>query len=380
MEDGRRKALTISTGSSLRSSSFAGQAGPSTEVEGQEVKIEGQEEMEYKLVHTGQHYDYEMSQAFFDDLEIPEPDYFLEAGPGSHAEQTAKIMLSFEKVCEEEDPDLVLVVGDVNSTLACSIVAKKMGIEVAHVEAGLRSFDLTMPEEINRMVTDAITDYFFVTERSGVENLRKEGKSEDRIFFVGHVMIDNLLYQLDKVNANRSGFKHKELKETTGKYIFMTLHRPSNVDRKAALEGIVSVLNRIADAVPIIFPVHPRTRKMLQHFGIELSDNIHQLPPLGFQESLYLWKDAELVITDSGGMQEETTALKIPCLTLRENTERPVTVSAGTNTLVSAETLEQEVRDILEGGGKTGRIPDLWDGRAAERIVAHLVGIGELRD
>jgi UDP-N-acetylglucosamine 2-epimerase (non-hydrolysing) len=329
-------------------------------------------QIEYKLVHTGQHYDYEMSQAFFDDLEIPKPDYFLVAGSGSHAEQTSGIMVTFEKVCEQERPDLVVVVGDVNSTLACSVVAKKMGIEVAHVEAGLRSFDLSMPEEINRMVTDSISDYFFVTERAGVENLKKEGKPEERIFFVGHVMIDNLLYQLGKVNSNHFPFKRKELKGGLGKYIFMTLHRPSNVDRKATLEGIATVLNQIAREIPILFPVHPRTSKMLDRFGIELSKNIYQLPPLGFQESLYLWKDAKLIITDSGGLQEETTALKIPCLTLRENTERPVTVLEGTNQLVTVEGLEVEVSEILAGRRKRGQVPGLWDGRAAERIVGIL--------
>jgi len=346
------------------------------------LKVQGAgrtgEELNWKIVHTGQHYDYEMSQAFFDDLEIPEPDYFLEAGSGSHAEQTARVMVSFEKVCEQDRPDLVVVVGDVNSTLACSIVAKKMGIEVAHVEAGLRSFDLSMPEEINRMVTDAISDYCFVTEQSGVYNLKKEGKSEARIFFVGHVMIDNLLYQLEKVNTNHLHFKERALKESLGKYLFMTLHRPSNVDREQTLQRIVNVLNQIAHEVPIIFPVHPRTSKMLDQFGIELSKNIYQLPPLGFPESLYLWKDAVLVITDSGGLQEETTALGMPCFTLRENTERPVTVLEGTNTLVKVEGLAKEVAEVLEGRAKRGKVPELWDGRAAERIVAVIENLAKM--
>ncbi len=331
--------------------------------------------IDFKIVHTGQHYDYEMSQAFFDDLEIPKPDFFLEAGSGSHAEQTAKIMVNFEKICAEHRPDLVIVVGDVNSTLACSVVAKKMEIEVAHVEAGLRSFDLSMPEEINRMVTDSIADYFFVTERSGVENLKNEGKSDEKIFFVGHVMIDNLLYQLQKLNTNHFPFEQRELKERLGTYIFMTLHRPSNVDDKETLENITRVLGSVANEVPIIFPVHPRTSKMLDQFGIELSKNIYRLPPLGFLESLYLWKDAVLVITDSGGLQEETTALGIPCLTLRETTERPVTVVEGTNKLVKIEELAKEVAEVLAGRGKRGKVPELWDGRAAERIfdvIEHL--------
>ena len=348
---------------------------------GQRTEIRGQKTrgLSWKIVHIGQHYDYEMSQAFFDDLEIPKPDYFLDAGSGSHAEQTAGIMVTFEKVCEQGRPNLVVVVGDVNSTLACSVVAKKMGIEVAHVEAGLRSFDLSMPEEINRMVTDSISDYFFVTERAGVENLKKEGKSEECIFFVGHVMIDNLLYQLAQVNADPFSFAHQDLKERLGKYAFMTLHRPSNVDHQETLQGIASALNRVAAEIPIVFPVHPRTRKMLERFEIQLSENIHQLPPLGFRESLYLWKDARVVITDSGGLQEETTALGIPCLTLRKNTERPVTIEEGTNQLVMVEDLEVKVLDILAGHGKRGRVPEFWDGRAAERIVGVMGALSQRR-
>lgn len=332
----------------------------------------------WKLVHTGQHYDYEMSQAFFDDLEIPKPDYFLEAGSGSHSEQTARIMIGFEKVCESERPDIVIVVGDVNSTLACSIVAKKLLIKVAHVEAGLRSFDLTMPEEINRMVTDAITDYFFVTEQSAVDNLKKEGKPENRIYFVGHVMIDNLLYQLKKLETvDPAGFDHQPFKQELDQYVFLTLHRPSNVDNRESLAGIVSALNEIAENIPIVFPVHPRTAKMLKHYDCSLSDKIYQLPPLGFQESLYFWKDARLVMTDSGGLQEETTALGVPCLTLRENTERPITIETGTNTL--AGNREEDIincyRQIMENGKPDSAIPPKWDGKAAERIVDILIRV-----
>lgn len=329
-------------------------------------------QIEHKLVHTGQHYDYEMSQAFFEDLEIPEPDYFLDAGSGSHAIQTAKIMTEFEKVCIGEKPDIVMVVGDVNSTLACSIVAKKLLLKVAHVEAGLRSFDLSMPEEINRMVTDAITDYFFVTEQNAVDNLKKEGKPENRIYFVGHVMIDNLLYQLKKLGTvDPAGFKNQSLKQELDQYVFLTLHRPSNVDNRETLAGIVSVLNEIAENIPIIFPVHPRTAKMLKRYDCSLSDKIYQLPPLGFQESLYFWKNARLVMTDSGGLQEETTAIGVPCLTLRKNTERPVTCEIGTNLLVG-----NDPRNIMNGFDevmtkewKKGEVPPKWDGKAAERVV-----------
>ncbi len=325
-----------------------------------------------RIVHTGQHYDREMSQSFFDDLDIPAPSFYLEAGSGSHAVQTAKIMVAFEEVCEKERPDLVMVVGDVNSTLACSIVAKKLRIQVAHVEAGLRSFDLNMPEEINRMVTDAITDWFFVTEESGVANLRLEGKPADRICFVGHVMIDNLLHQVKKIDDARISDSVKTLKHECGgekAYSFMTLHRPSNVDDKNTFMGIAEALNKIAEDMPIIFPVHPRTKKMMEAFDVRFSENIRLLSPLGFTESLFLWKDARVVLTDSGGLQEETTALGVPCVTIRENTERPITVEMGTNVLAGTSR-----EGILSAMGqslakiKTASVPPLWDGMAAERI------------
>ena len=331
-----------------------------------------------RIVHTGQHYDYEMSQAFFEELDMPKPDFFLEAGSGSHAVQTAKIMVSYEEVCREDQPDLVMVVGDVNSTLACSVVAKKMLIEVAHVEAGLRSFDLEMPEEINRMVTDSITDWFFVTEESGLENLRREGKPEDRIHFVGNVMIDNLFFQAKKLDhMDRSQFSTSAFKEKHKEYIFLTLHRPSNVDDRQIFSGIVAALNEIAEDLPIIFPAHPRTRKMMEQFGLKLSDRVTILPPLPFMESLFLWRDAALVLTDSGGLQEETTALGVPCITLRENTERPITVKMGTNILggsgqesiLRAYRRRRDIRDR-----KFFRVPPMWDGRAAERIWQVVAG------
>ena len=334
---------------------------------------------DWQLVHTGQHYDHEMSQSFFEDLEIPEPHFFLDAGSGSHAEQTAKVMVAFEQVCQAERPDWVLVVGDVNSTLACSVVAKKQGIGVAHVEAGLRSFDLSMPEEINRMVTDAISDLFFVTEESGRDNLLKEGKQEESIHFVGHVMVDNLLHQLEKVKTTQEGFfSYTPLKRKLGRYLFLTLHRPSNVDDPKVLAGIIAALNKIAESVPIVFPVHPRTDRRLQEFDLGLSERIHRLPPLGFRDSLHLWKDAALVLTDSGGLQEETSALGVRCLTLRENTERPVTCELGSNVLVgnNPERILDAIHEYLDAGQDSGKVPPLWDGRAAERIVSVLLDQG----
>lgn len=328
-------------------------------------------QVDCKIVHTGQHYDYEMSQAFFEDLNIPEPHFFLDAGSGSHAVQTAKIMVAFEELCKKEEPDLVIVVGDVNSTLACSIVAKKLMVKVAHVEAGLRSFDLTMPEEINRMVTDSISDYFFVTEESGADNLIKEGKKKDSIHLVGNVMIDNLFYQLRHMKKDDyAGFSACELKKDHSDYVFLTLHRPSNVDSEVCFKEIASALNHIAREIPIFFPVHPRTKKMMGQFGINLSGNIFLLPPLGFKESLFLWKDASVVMTDSGGLQEETTALGVHCVTLRENTERPITIKMGTNILAGTrkDSIIEAYRESVERDYVEGLVPPKWDGKAAERI------------
>jgi UDP-N-acetylglucosamine 2-epimerase (non-hydrolysing) len=329
-------------------------------------------EINYKLIHTGQHYDRDMSEVFFEELEIPVPHYNLNVGSGSHAEQTANIILKFEQVCVSEAPNLVMVVGDVNSTLACSIVAKKMNIKVAHIEAGLRSGDMTMPEEINRIVTDSISDIYFVTEKSGVINLLAEGKKKEQIHFVGHVMIDNLYYQKNKLNDNLiECMQTTKIKERHEKYGIVTLHRPSNVDCQDALENIIYALNEVAKIIPLIFPIHPRTRENLDKYNILLSKQIMTTYPLPYMELLNLLKDAELVLTDSGGLQEETTALGIPCLTLRENTERPITVTDGTNVIVGVnpEKIISESENILNGTKKIGIKPELWDGFAAKRIV-----------
>ncbi|HET9902490.1 MAG TPA: UDP-N-acetylglucosamine 2-epimerase (non-hydrolyzing) [Xanthobacteraceae bacterium] len=333
------------------------------------------ERFRFRVVHTGQHYDREMSDVFFEELGIPKPDFHLEAGGGSHAEQTAKIMVAFERVCREAPPDHVMVVGDVNSTLACSIAAKKLGITVSHVEAGLRSFDRRMPEEINRVVTDAISDWFFCTEQSGVDHLLHEGKPQDAIFFVGHVMVDTLFYERAKLEASAGkGLASARLKQRLGRYGVVTLHRPSNVDEPKALGRLVSALREIAEDLPLVFPAHPRTRANLLRFGIELGGNLVVTEPLGYVDFLNLWRDAALVLTDSGGLQEETTALGVPCLTLRENTERPITVSEGTNTVVGTDParIVTEAKRVLSGQAKTGRVPHLWDGKAAIRIVDHL--------
>ena len=331
----------------------------------------------YKIVHTGQHYDQNMSDVFFEELGIRKPDYHLGAGGGTHSQQTAKIMINFEEICEKDPPDLVMVVGDVNSTLACSIVAKKMHIKVAHVEAGLRSFDLDMPEEINRMVTDAISDIFFVTEEQGMDNLKKEGKPGATIHFVGHVMIDNLYYQLSQLEQmDPATLKFNEYKSSHPKYGVVTLHRPSNVDDKETLKRIFKTLDQISQRLPLIFPIHPRTRKNMETFGIQPPVAITLTQPLSYMEFLNLWKDAKLALTDSGGLQEETTALGIPCLTIRENTERPVTITQGTNELVgtSEDKILRAFDQIMAEQWKSGQKPDLWDGGAAKRIIDIIKG------
>jgi UDP-N-acetylglucosamine 2-epimerase (non-hydrolysing) len=333
------------------------------------------EDVTWKLVHTGQHYDYEMSKVFFNDLELPEPDFFLDAGSGTHAEQTARVILAFEKVCVQEKPDCVVVVGDVNSTMACSITAKKMNIQVAHVEAGLRSRDMTMPEEINRMLTDAIADYLFVTEKSGVDNLKREGRKDEDIFFVGNVMIDTLFYHLDRFKNNPEPKENPAAgKIKDAFFAVVTLHRPSNVDDRNTLGGILKALVRISEDIAVIFPVHPRTRKNIEVFKLGKilnGSNVQLVPPMPYIEFLSLWKDAFLVLTDSGGLQEETTALGIPCFTIRENTERPITIEEGTNRLVgtTGEGILSAYDELKTTGPRKGRVPKYWDGKAAERIL-----------
>lgn len=330
------------------------------------------DELSYRIVHTGQHYDREMSDVFFEELGIPKPDHHLGAGGGSHAQQTAKVMVAFEELCQTERPAAIVVVGDVNSTLACSIVAKKLGIPVAHVEAGLRSGDMAMPEEINRLVTDAISDWFFVTEPSGEANLLREGKRPDAVHYVGHVMVDNVLYQREALlRAPPTEGESLPFKQSHARYGVVTLHRPSNVDDAEVFGRIAVALREVSESLPLVFPVHPRTRSNIQKFGIDLGPNVTLMPPLAYMEFLNLWKDAALVLTDSGGLQEETTALGVPCITLRENTERPVTVTEGTNVLAGSDrdVIVASAHRVLAGEGKQGRRPHLWDGHAADRTV-----------
>lgn len=335
-------------------------------------QVEKYEDMEQMLLHTGQHYDTNMSQIFFEELAIPQPDVYLGIGSGSHAQQTAQVMIAFEKVLLDWQPDVVVVVGDVNSTLACSLVATKLHVPVAHVEAGLRSFDRTMPEEINRIVTDAVSDLLFTTSCDANENLRREGVNPAKFFFVGNIMIDTL-------------HKHRQRAErlqTPAKfglgahhYALLTLHRPANVDNPVVLRGILEALMAIQHEIPIVFPLHPRTKHQLAKYELqswlETAPNLRLIPPQGYLAFLDLMMHAKLVLTDSGGIQEETTILDIPCLTLRDSTERPVTVTQGTNELIGTNpaAIVVAVRKVLCGDNKQGRTPELWDGHTAQRIV-----------
>jgi len=330
------------------------------------------------ICHTGQHYDEKMSKIFFEDLGLPHPHFFLGVGSGSHAVQTAGVMIAFEKVVLLEKPDLVIVVGDVNSTIACSLVAKKLHIPVAHVEAGLRSYDNYMPEEINRILTDAIADYLFVTEKSGMDNLLKEGVAANKIFFSGNVMIDSLLNNLAHINKSAV---LDELMLQKSDYFLATLHRPGNVDNRDTLEKIIGILNKYAQTHKIIFPVHPRTRANLKDFGLDkdISENLLFCDPIGYIDFLCLVKNARLILTDSGGIQEESTFLGVQCITLRDNTERPSTVELGTNHLIGTDVskIEATISAILDGKIKKGSLPPLWDGKAAQRICKTIIEVLE---
>lgn len=332
------------------------------------------------LVHTGQHYDKDMNDRLFEELRLPLPDINLGVGSGTHAAQTAEVMKRFEPVLDEHKPSCILVVGDVNSTLACTLVGVKKGIPVAHVEAGLRSYDRAMPEEINRVLTDQVADLLYTTERSALANLQREGIAQEQVYFAGNVMIDSLRANLEFVRSpadilSGAGIG-KGFVDGSG-YAVVTLHRPSNVDQKETLQSLLSVLGEVSEKLPLVFALHPRTRANIERFGLEAlvaGKRIVLLPPQGYLEMLGLMSNARLVLTDSGGVQEETTALGVPCLTLRENTERPITVDQGTNTMVGRDRIAilDEVDKILAGDGKRGRVPELWDGRAAERIAEHL--------
>lgn len=340
-------------------------------------------DMDVLLIHTGQHYSEEMSRLFFEELKIPTPDINLEVGSlGSSTVQTAEIMKRFEPVILDNAPDVVLVVGDVTSTMACALVASQLGVKIAHVEAGLRSFDRTMPEEVNRILTDALSDYLFVTERSGLKNLEREGIENHKVFFVGNVMIDTLSQNLERSKNSRI---LEKMRLIDGEYALVTLHRPSNVDDPKALRQLLQTLRTIAQELPVIFPVHPRTRERIAALNGEYvktdsshqghDNTLHLVPPAGYLDFLRLMACAKIVLTDSGGIQEETTILQVPCITLRENTERPITVEVGTNRLVGTdpEAILSGFREAVNSKSK-GRIPELWDGRAAERIADILVG------
>lgn len=326
-----------------------------------------------KIVHTGQHFDQQMSDIFFHQLELPEPDYYLGVGSGTHSQMTAEMMTKFEPILLQEKPDFVVVVGDVTSTFACALTAKRNNFKVAHVEAGLRSFDRTMPEEINRILTDQISDLLFLTESSARNNLLNENVDDSKIYFTGNCMIDSLIYYLPKIEKSN-------ILLTLGvgpqNYILVTMHRPGNVDSREGLEKIIKILDRLSKDIPIVFPMHPRTKKNLQHFDlfhkIQSNQNIHITDPLGYLEFIHLMHHSKLIMTDSGGVQEESTYLKVPCLTFRKSTERPITIEKGTNQLLDdleVDTAIAAAQKCLSGNSITGIIPELWDGIAANRIV-----------
>ncbi len=333
-----------------------------------------------KIIHTGQHYDSRMSDIFFNQLGLPKPDYFLGVGGGSHTQQTAHIMLAFEKILLDEKPDMVVVVGDVNSTIACALVAVKERVPVAHVEAGLRSGDRTMPEEINRIITDSISDLLFVSEESGMENLAREGVPGEKVHFVGNVMIDSLAHFREESEKNTILEQHNL---SPGTYALVTMHRPANVDTAEGLHTVARIVSDTAEQLKVVFPIHPRTSKNLEQHGllasIKLNPNVLLMEPQGYFEFLKLIANARVVLTDSGGIQEETTYLGVPCMTFRNNTERPVTVSVGTNILLKDMTpaeINIKLKDILNGNIKKGGIPPLWDGETAGRIAAILLAAG----
>ena len=327
--------------------------------------------IDFRLVHTGQHYDHKMSETFFKELNIPQPNVNLGCGGGTQAEQTAAIMIAFEKELMAHPADLVMVVGDVTSTMACSIVAKKLNIKVAHVEAGIRSWDMTMPEEINRMVTDALADYYFTTTHLACENLRNTGAKEEQIFFVGNVMIDTLLANIGKL-AKPEVFDKLNLQNKG--YIMLTLHRPANVDEVEKLKLLMSEIVNNVHGLPIIFPIHPRTSKIFFELGIKV-DNLFIIDPMGYLEFNFMVKHSKAVITDSGGITEETTVMHIPCITLRDNTERPETCTVGTNELIGTnpDAIKPALDKLFAGEWKKGEIPELWDGKSAERIVEKII-------
>jgi UDP-N-acetylglucosamine 2-epimerase (non-hydrolysing) len=327
----------------------------------------------YRLVHTGQHYDQKMSETFFEELNIPHPDVNLGCGGGTQAEQTAAIMVAFEKELMANPCDCILVVGDVTSTMACSIVAKKLNTKVAHVEAGIRSWDLTMPEEINRMVTDSLADYFFTTTEIANNNLRNTGVKDDSIFFVGNVMIDTLLKNMPRF---RKPVEYDTLGLQEGKYFVLTMHRPANVDEADKLKRMMNEIITNTHGLPIVFPIHPRTAKIFKDLGIE-AENLKVIDPQGYLEFNYLVKHSFAVITDSGGITEETTVMHVPCMTLRDNTERPETCTIGTNKLVGTNpnNVKPALDILFEGKWPNGDIPELWDGHTAERIVEHLINL-----